>query len=191
MNATKQAVWLFFTLIALASLGWHFANTIPVIKLDEQTLAKTADSVILDLSIKQFDKKGELINFLESPQMEHIPDQEKHIFTAPHIILTQEDNSNWDIRSHDATAIHKGERIIFKKNVVITQQKKDTPNTPSIFKTEELTYIVKQKFAFTPLAVTFIQPGTVVQSTGMNAYLADQHIVLLNKTHAVYNPHPA
>lgn len=187
MNATKQALWLFFTLIALAGSGWYFASASPGIKLDAQMLAKTADATVDGLSIKQFNAQGKLVNFLESPHMHHIPENDTHIFTSPHIILKQEDESAWDIRSQQASAFNKGEKIIFSQQVVIAQSRPQQPDAGT-FKTEELTYLVKQKFASTPLDVTFSQPGTVVQSRGMNAYLAEKHVVLLNNTHAIYKP---
>ncbi|MDP1602434.1 MAG: LPS export ABC transporter periplasmic protein LptC [Legionella sp.] len=187
MNAAKQATWLFFAMIALACSGWYFASRDTVVKLDEQTLATTADSVVIGLTVRQFDAKGSLANFLESPEMQHIPEKNTNLFKSPHIVLAQENQPAWDIRSEKAQSINKGEQITFIKKVII-HQGKDAHTEDSTFKTEELTYFPKQKFATTALAIVFEQAGSIVHSTGMNAYLNDKHIELLGKAHATYQP---
>jgi lipopolysaccharide export system protein LptC len=187
MNAAKQATWLFFAMIALACSGWYFASTEAVTKLDEKTLATTADSVVMGLTVRQFDTKGTLANFLESPEMQHIPEKNTNLFKSPHIILAQENQPAWDIRSETAHSINKGDQITFIKKVII-HQGKDEHTQESTFKTEELTYFPKQKFATTARAIVFEQPGSIVYSTGMNAYLQDKHIELLGKAHATYEP---
>ena len=187
MNATKQALYLFLALLGLAGLGWYFAQSNAPMHMDAQMLAKTADSFVEMLTVKEFNTEGKLINFLESKAMHHIPEEERHIFQTPHILVLQENNSLWDIRSQQATSIHKGERIVFSKNVIV-EQKNNQDKEKTLFKTEELTYIVKQKLAYTPLPVTFIQPGSIVHSIGMRANLEQKHIVLLNNTNATYKP---
>ena len=50
-------------------------------------------------------------------------------------------------------------------------QKPGEKTQESTLKTEEVTYFPKEKKATTILFVTFEQPGNIVQSKGMNAYL--------------------
>lgn len=187
MNAAKHAVWLFVTLLALACSGWYFSGSDLIIKLDEETLANTADSIVIGLEVRQFNAEGKLLNFLESPEMQHIPKEDTNLFTSPHFLLGQENQPNWDIRSNKAKSINKGDQITFIEKVVIHQDKGER-NEESTLKTEELLYFPKQKFATTALAVVFEQPGSVVNSIGMNAYLEDKHVELLGKAHAIYKP---
>lgn len=190
MNAAKQATWLFCLMITLACSGWYFAISTTKVKLDDETLANTADSIVLGLTIRQFSTNGLLANFLESREMQHIPDKDINLFTSPHIIVSQENQAAWDIRSDKAQSINKGEKITFIKDVVIHQDKSEKAQE-STFKTEELVYFPKQKFASTALAVVFEQPGSTIHSTGMNAYLEDKHVELLGKTRAIYKPNHA
>lgn len=190
MNAARQAAWLFCAMIALACSGWYFAGTPAPAKLDDQTLANTPDYVIHGFAVRQFDAQGVLINFMESPELQHIPNQDANLIKSPHITVKQDDQPAWDIRSGHAKAINRGESITFMKQVVIHQEK-GSKTQASTFKTEELVYFPKKKYATSSVAVIFEQPGSVVHANGMNAYLEDKHVELLGKTRATYEPNHA
>ncbi|WP_131781847.1 LPS export ABC transporter periplasmic protein LptC [Legionella gresilensis] len=187
MNAAKQSAWGFCLLIILSCSGWYYASSSSPEKLDDHTLSKIPDSIIKGLKVWQFDSKGALAHFLESPQAKHIPENNTYIFDTPHIVLSQENESNWDIHSQKALALDKGKQINLVGNVII-HQGKGLKNSESTLKTEELIYFPEQKFATTTLAVMFEQPGSIIHSQGMNAYLDEKRVELLNKAHATYEP---
>ncbi len=187
MNAAKQAAWLFIALLALAGSGWYFASSVPVIKLDDQTLSTTPDTIVNNLTVQQFDAKGQLSHYLQTPLMHHVPLDNTYHLTTPHIIIAKPSQANWDIQSHEATIIHGGEEITFYKNVII-HQKQDKQNPETTFKTEELTYSPKAQMATTPKEISFTQAGNIVQSIGMKANLADNHIQLLSNARGTYAP---
>lgn len=187
MNAAKQAVWMFFALIALACSGYYFASAPQTIKLDNNALSITADSVITRLSVRQYDEQGKLVNYLQTPELRHIPQGDTHLLESPHIIIAQDNQPDWDIRSNKAKAIHGGEQITFIKDVVVHQQA-DKRTEESTLRTDELVYLPKQKLATSALTVTFERPGSLVHSDGMRAYLAEKHIQLLSRARATYEP---
>lgn len=187
MNAGQQAAWLFVALMALACSSWYFASTTTVAKLDDRTLSTTADAIITDLTVKQFDTNGHLANYLKTPLMHHIPFNNTHLLTTPLIVIAQENQPAWEIRSQQATSLHGGEEITFVKHVVI-HQGKDSHTQESTLKTEIITYFAKDKVARTQADVTYEQPGNVIQSTGMNAYLAEKRVQLLNQARGRYEP---
>ena len=187
MNAGKQAGWLFVVLISLACMGWYFASSTPVVKLDDQTLATTTDTVITNLSVHQYDVDGKLINFLQTPLISHVPLNNTHWLKEPHIIVNQKDAPAWDIRSHEATSVQGFGQITFSNDVVI-QQKNDDQTVGSTIKTEEITYFPKDKLATTEAEVTYEQPGNIVHSKGMKAYLAEKRVQLLSSARGSYVP---
>lgn len=187
MNAAKQAAWLFCALLALASLGLHFAGSTPVSRLDDKTLSLTADIVLTEVSLRRFDAEGKLINLLESPEIQHIPDNNSHLIKLPSISLSQADQAAWKINSKQAKAINGGEEITFLQDVVI-HQAKSKHNQESTMKTQKLVYLPKEKLASTDVTVRFEQPGTVVYSEGMKAYLEDKRVLLLSRARATFEP---
>ena len=187
MNAAKQAVWLFMTLIALACSGWYFASSTPTVKLDAETLSNIPDMTVNHLSVTRFDINGQLINSLSSPLMHHIPLNDTHWFKDPVIVVAQPNQPPWEIRAGQATSLSGGNEITFKKDVII-HQGQDEGTQESTMKTQALTYFPKNKLATTDLEVTYERPGNTVKSTGMKAYLAEKRVLLLSKARGIYEP---
>ncbi len=185
MMATKQAAWLFAALICMACSGWYFASPTVVNKLDARTLSTTADMVIYNLTVHQFDTNGRLVHYLMTPLMRHVPENNTHWLKSPHIVVTQLDQPAWDIRAQQATALYGGQQITFNRNV-IAHQPSDEHTQESTFKTEAITYFPKDKLATTLLAVTYERPGNLVQATGMKAYLAEKRVQLLSQARGTY-----
>ena len=187
MNAAKQAIWLFFTLLILAVSGWHYVNLETASRLDSETLSSTIDTTISQLTVRQFNSEGLLTNLLTTPLMQHIPKEDIHLLKTPHIIIAQADQPSWEIRSKKAKSFNGGERIIFIKRVIVHQNPGNNTQE-STLKTEEVTYYPKLKKATTDLFVTFEQPGNIVESTGMNAYLDEKRVELLHQARGSYAP---
>lgn len=191
MNAAKQAVWLFCALVALAFSGYYFASSrASTVRLDKRTLSITADTVISDLTVRQFDANGKLANYIETPELRHIPKQDTHLLKRPRIVIAQDDQPDWEIRANSARAIHRGEEITFLNQVVV-HQGGDAHTEESTLKTDELTYYPQQKLATSALAVIFERPGSIVHSQGMKAYLEQKHVQLLSGARATYEPRDA
>ncbi|CAM2794134.1 Uncharacterized protein YrbK clustered with lipopolysaccharide transporters [Legionella steigerwaltii] len=187
MNAAKQLMWLFFTLIILACTGWYYGHSTTKIRLDRETLANSVDTTISNVTVRQFNQQGILANILTAPSMQHIQNGNVYLFQNPHIIVSQEEQPPWDISSKNAKSFEGGKRITFTGNVIVRQQK-GSKSQESTLKTEEVTYFPKEKKASSDLLVTYEQPGNVIQSTGMNAYLDEKRVELLHQARGSYVP---
>ena len=187
MNAIKQAMWLFLALALLTCSSWYLTNSKRHISLDNDVLSTTIDTTITQLTVSQFNNEGILINLLTTPLMEHIPKDDIHLLKTPHIIINQEDQPAWEINSLRAKSYDGGKRIKFIEQVVVHQNPGDKTQE-STLKTEEVTYYPKEKKATTDLFVTFEQPGNIIQSTGMNAYLDEKRVELLHQARGSYEP---
>jgi lipopolysaccharide export system protein LptC len=185
MNAMKQSIWACLALMLLAGSAWYYARTSSPIKSDNDSLSSTPDTLITQLSVQQFDEQGHLTHYLNTPSMRHIPLDNSHQFTTPHIIITKANQPAWEINAKDAIALHGGTQITFNHQVVI-HQTKDTRTEESTLKTEELIYFPKTQQATTQKEVTFEQAGSIVESTGMNAFLAENRVQLLSNARGTY-----
>lgn len=187
MNAAKQFIWLFFTLIILACSALYYSHSIDIIRLDSETLANSVETTVSQLKVQQFDADGLLVNLLTTPIMQHIQKGNVYLFQQPHILVSQEQQPPWDIQSNNATSFEGGKRITFKGNVIVHQKHSDKTQE-STLKTEEVTYFPKEKKASTDLLVTYEQPGNIIQSKGMNAYLDEKRVELLHQARGSYAP---
>lgn len=140
-----------------------------------------------DFTLHVYDTQGKLLNELQSPLVRHIPQNNTNWLKNPHIIMTENNQSEWRIDAEEATTKNGGEEIVFNKRVVI-KQLSNKQSVQSTFKTDSLTYFPQKKFATTTDHITFIQPGHVVKAKGMNAYLAEKRIQLLSHTRGIYEP---
>jgi lipopolysaccharide export system protein LptC len=179
----KQTFWMFAVFCILACSAWNYKHIQKSVGLDAETLANTEDLVVSTFSVKQFDAKGVLTHLMESPELTHISHQDTHFIKLPHIMVKEANKPVWNIHSQTAKAIQKGSKIIFSNQVVIQQAVNGTN-----LKTEELIYFPKKKFATSDAMVTVTQPGSIVRSKGINAYLGENPMVSLNKAHATYEP---
>jgi lipopolysaccharide export system protein LptC len=186
-HAVKQTLLLSLTVILLAGSGWYYAFREQVKPLDNETLATTIDTHVVQLTVRQFNAEGLLTNVLTTPFMHHIPKNNLHLLQTPHIVITQDNQPAWEIDSKEATSFAGGERIVFSTHVIV-HQKGDAKVQESTLKTEEVTYFPKEKRATTNLFVTFEQPGNTIQSTGMNAYLDEKRVELLHRARGSYVP---
>jgi lipopolysaccharide export system protein LptC len=143
--------------------------------------------MVTKLTVRQFDASGLMVNYIQTPLLHHIPSKNTHLLKTPHIIIKQQNQPAWEINAQQATALYGGKQITFNNNVVIHQEK-DEHTLPSTLKTEALTYYPQNKLATTKLDVTYERPGTIVQSTGMKAYLAEKRVLLLSQARSTYVP---
>lgn len=187
MNVAKQVTGLFFTLILLACSGWYYSHSSPFMRLDSETLANSVETTVSHLKVQQFNTEGALANLLTTPVMQHIQKGDVYLFQNPHILVSQEEQPPWDIRSNNARSFEGGKRITFRGNVVV-HQKSNNKTQESTMKTEEVTYFPKEKKATTDLLVTYEQPGNIIQSKGMNAYLDEKRVELLHQARGSYAP---
>jgi lipopolysaccharide export system protein LptC len=187
MNTIHQTMWLFFTVIILAFSAWYYGNLQTMTRLDNETLSSTVDTTITRLTLRQYDSAGLLANTLTTPQMQHIPKDDIHLFQTPHIIIAQKDQPAWEISSKKAKSFKNGQEIIFMKKVVVHQKPGGTTQE-STLKTEKVIYYPEIKKATTDLFVTFEQPGNIIESTGMNAYLDEKRVELLHQARGSYAP---
>ena len=188
MNTAKQFMWLFFTLIILACSGWYYSRSaINLLRLDHETLTNSVDTIISDVTVRQFNQQGTLANIFSSPIMHHVQKDNVYLFKRPHIIVHQKDQPPWDISSHKAKSFEGGNRVTFIGNVIV-HQNNGSKTQESILKTEEVTYFPKEKKASSEVLVTYKQSGNIIQSTGMNAYLDERRVELLHKARGSYVP---
>jgi len=175
------------TLLSILSLTWQIMQhqSIPHL-LDSDTLAKTSNVMIYDLQYRQYDTKGRMVHFLETPLMQHIPKHNQHLLTTPHIITNEVDQSPWDISAKEATAIEGTQKVTFHHNVNIRQEKADHSDT--LLHTEQLIYFPHQKKATSNAEVTLTQAENQVQSKGLEIDLATSHVRLLSNARGHYVP---
>ena len=123
MKLSKPVLGLSVFIICMTLSVWVYTKKPAIKKLDEATLASTADLFIHKLTMRQFDKDGQLMHELQSPYVHHIPNNDTHVAQSPHVVIAQENQPPRDIRAEEATTHENGKKITLKDNVLVHQEK--------------------------------------------------------------------
>lgn len=187
MNKNRLINWACILLTGFVCSFWYYMSNSNANRfvIDKEKLINSVDITVTNISFKEFNQKGELANYLETPLAEHVPKDNTHFLTNPHIIVKEEDKAPWDINAKHAKAIKGGEEITFSKDVKIAQ-KKDINNGDILLRTEEITYFPNKKYAITKKDVKLQQDQSIVEATGLKAFLAENRIQFLSKAHGHY-----
>lgn len=184
-DSIKKGAWLLATLVGFVFFSLQLSQQHQAEKPRLSLLAAGVDAVVLNLSVHQFDENGVLQNTLFTPEVKHFPKQKLHQLLNPTITVHQDNQPDWQIRSQTAHALQGGKKITFLGNVVIQQ-----PEKGNQLHTESLTYYTEKKLATSSEMIEFKQPGSIVHSQGMRAYLDKKVIQLLSKPYATFTNNP-
>jgi LPS export ABC transporter protein LptC/lipopolysaccharide transport protein LptA len=183
MNPTRVITTFFSILLLLASAAWFFLTNAPQIKL--VTPANLPEHRFTALKVQQFDKTGQPAYHLASPATYHIPNQDIHHLSTPHILVTQPHQPTLTIQSEKAIVTAKAQEIQFL-NHVRAHHAAYQNQAAGVFKTEAITYFPKKKWIETPLEITWDQEKNHLEATGMQANLITQKVELLHQIKSTY-----
>lgn len=189
MYNSKQAIIIFFTILIIGYSGWYFVNSSNSVNTGGVDLISTIDSIMTDVTVQQFNEKGHLINYLHTPEAQHIPLADTYLLFKPYVEFTQSLENSYKIMSNYAKSVHHGSQITFSDHVTIHYNGSGNNQLQTnTITTEELIYFPLKKLAISNVAVNLDQPGVHINSQGMKAYLDKKQIELLSKVQAIYQP---
>lgn len=187
MNKIKIINWLcVIVTICLCFFWYHMSNTNnDNLVIDKESLKNSIDMTINNINIKEFNANGKLTNFIESKEVNHIPQHDTHILTNPHIIVKEGEQLPWDINAKSATATHGGQKVTFSKDVKIIQKQPSNIGNIQLY-TDKITYFPNKKYAITKNDVKLQQNNSIVEATGLKAYLTESRIQFLKNARGRY-----
>lgn len=152
--------------------------------------AHHADSFADNITIKIFDKEGNLIKDLFSKQLIHYPLNDTFIFKSPRILVHKKNQLAWQISAEQGISENHQQQIQLIDKVRIAQ-----PGTghrvATTIDTDKLTYYPQAHQAKTDSHLTLKQPGIILESQGMHLDLNNQQINLLTNFQGTYSPSTA
>lgn len=181
----KKSVWLLLVCAGLIFFSLQLSKQHAIEKPPIHLLTAGVDAVVLNLTVHQFDEHGALKNTLFTPEVTHFPKKKMHQLRDPIITVHQDNQPDWQIHSQTAHALSGGKKITFLGDVLIQQ-----PEKGNQVHTESLTYYTETKIATSSAMIEFKQPGSIVHSQGMRAYLDKKIIQLLSKPYATFSQNP-
>lgn len=183
----KRVFYIAFLLLVLVYTGWLFKQTSSGIST-AHTQNNHPDFFVKNIYAVEFNPNGEIYHTLKTPYLLHYPFQDTSYLTTPELLLYSQDRSKqpWNISARKGIA-RQGTKVINLIDNVIIHEPAGVNNSNLTIRTSELTIYPATNLAQTDKPVTFIEPGIEVHSIGMNAYLKEKRVQLLNQAKGVYD----
>jgi len=145
-----------------------------------------ADFFIVKGQYTVFDEEGELSSIMKSDEAKHYPIHNNALLKNPNLLIYRKDSPPWRLTADNGEYDMNDENLTFTQNVVITRN--EELETPWTLKTESLTLLNKTRFITTKQPVTISDSYSILEGTGMNAWVDDKKIELTSNVRGYYAP---
>ncbi|MEE9452565.1 MAG: LPS export ABC transporter periplasmic protein LptC, partial [Gammaproteobacteria bacterium] len=169
--------------IALSFAVWYYFKP-NIYKVNTSTSPASPENIIINMHATVFDSQGQPTRILSTPELRSYAD-DTSVLDHPQITIFNESEQPWEIQSVHGRTENNNEKITLWQDVVLYQAASaDQPE--STITTSKLDHYPQENMAETDQPITFQQPGVVVNSIGMRAYLDTEIIDLLAEVNGYY-----
>ncbi|MGB0466327.1 MAG: LPS export ABC transporter periplasmic protein LptC [Pontibacterium sp.] len=149
-----------------------------------EALLQGQDYFALNTQTRIYNEQGNLSQQLDSPRLDHYPQQAINVFQTPEILLTDEDGSTTHINALKGTLPDTQSKVILAGNVRV--QDNAISGLKTDISTERLTLYPETKFAETTEPVTIISDKVRYDAVGMKASLKARTLQLLSNVQGLH-----
>lgn len=186
--STRSLGVIFLLLMGLAYSVWLLhkskPNPTPVVTQEVFRPDAYAETV---LAI-QINEQGIKHSEIRAPEVIHFPYENSANITKPSMIIYSDKGEEpWYISSDSGKSVEGSQKITLEENVVL-HQPAGPKNQAITINTTLLNVMPKENLVTTDKPIVFTQPGIVVTSIGMNAYMNDKRVELLSHAKGTYDP---
>ncbi len=184
MQVSRLVLNSFLILMAIFSLWlvWYFAVDL---NFQKPFNPNTPDEFGQEVKIVSMDKEGHWSYQFSSPFMQHIPAQNRSIFSAPVLELYQTKSPAWKITAKNGEALLGSQEIHLHDDVKAVQAKGLHNDSIEIDTSSAVIYPDAQIISSSD-KVTAIRLDAYVESVGFQCSVRQKILTLLSKVHGVY-----
>ena len=151
-----------------------------------EPVAHIPDYTVTRFTTTYMDETGRPHRRLRGEHMRHYPDDDTTEITQPRIVLHRPDGPPWRVRAEEGWAGPQGTEVRLRRDVRMTRQR---PTSGEMrIATPFLRVYPERDYAETDRPVTITEPRGRTEGVGMEAYLAERRLVLLNEVFSRYDP---
>lgn len=139
---------------------------------------------------KSFNETGNLSYTMQSPRVDHFPEDSRSEIRTPVLVMTRPSGPPWHLSAEAATARHPTGDMNLQGNVVL-QREANPDYEPITMSTEQLQLNAAARQAAAEGLVRFVSPSGKVTGTGLRADLTTEQLELLANVQGEYvSPKP-
>lgn len=144
------------------------------------------DSTMARFTTTYMDQAGRPHHRLQAEQMVHFADDDTTELTRPRLVLYREDGPPWQVRAEQGWVGPEGAEVHLENDVRMTRRR--PPAGETRLTTPFLVVFPERDYAETDRPVTITDPQGRTEGVGMEAYLEEQRLVLLDEVFSRYDP---
>ena len=183
----RENFWIIilFLLGILSTLGFYWVEHQQSKKL--YAYGHYPDSIVVNFTLRNFDRNGVLLQILKGKKGFHYPDSESSDLFDLNLEAINPKTPSWFISSSMAQ-IADNKSLIYLPYAVHLEQAAYPKHFSSLIDTSSVTIFPDKKFLITSQAVHLFQPGLEIFAVGAE-YNYDQQVLNLNhQVYAKYQP---
>lgn len=143
------------------------------------------DYTMQSFTATAMDARGRPEHELQAVSMIHFTDDVTEL-SEPRMTLFRPDGPPWRVVADEGRIAPGGELVTLRGNVRMSRQTEGEGSM--LLLTDFIRIRPDDKYAETEAAVTISDPGTVVKAVGMQAYMAEERLILLSEVRSTYAP---
>lgn len=151
---------------------------------EAQMPERQVDSYMVNALSRQYDSQGQLEQRLLADRVTHYADSEHSLLANPDMLIYRQQQSPLHIQAEEGEVSADREQIWLRRNVVLTEQQ---PEAMTLL-TEFLRVELDRDYAETDLPVRLNYPQGRKDAVGMQAYLAEDRVLLLDEVRSYHEP---
>lgn len=181
--------WKIATVLALLAIGstWLLNRLSETGSTDISVLRHDPDNYMVDLTTLTMNQDGSPKNKLYADYMAHYPDDNTTELINPKLEIFRIDKPPTIITAEKGWVTEDNEVILLSGNTRLLQLDNEGNRELEII-TNDVRVLMDQEYAETDKPATIIGKKTTIKSTGMNAYLGENRLELLNNVYTKILP---
>ena len=153
---------------------------------EKSKLNRSSDYAMTNFTITIMNDHGHPSRVINGQEMAHYPGDDSTNILFPITRLIEEGRDTWLFSSNKGSTIGKGNDILLKENVIITQA-----NNPGVeLRTEKLNLDTLHNTAYTDLPVSMKSPQGWTDAIGLHASMTEKTINLHSRVKGRYDAPP-
>ena len=175
-------------LVAVVASGWLLRELEVTGDTKGEVQPSDRPDVIMDhLIMTAMDEEGRPKRRLEAVRMAHFPESDSHRLERPYLIMFQEDQQPWHVRSEQGIITENGEEIMLLGMVQIWRPGNGETRELEI-ETRDLRVLPEEDFGETDQSAVIRTRNSQSTGVGMRAFLKESRIELLSEVLTTYGP---
>jgi len=183
----NKRLLILLILAVAAFLSWWLSSTGPLLIPRVEVQRHDPDYYLVNFILITMGDNGTPKHRLSADNMFHYPDDDTARLENPRLVIYQDDENSWNIRSEHGLVSEEGQSVMLQGDVTIEKVSADADRGLEII-TRDVHIKPDEEYASTEQAIIIKDNHGVTEAIGMQADLKEHHLQLMSQVRGKYQP---